>query len=81
MNISMLVRARDHFNSQLVPRSVNRHNQRAWIRSIRQLGSQWLLAAPIPRPGTADHPSCLSYTPIRADIAPACARRSGRPAT
>jgi len=30
-----------------VPVSTARHNMRAWVRSIRQLGNRWLLANPI----------------------------------
>jgi hypothetical protein len=35
-------RAKAHFNCGI--RSVDRHNRRAWIRNVRQLGSHWLLA-------------------------------------
>ena len=38
----LITRARKHYPT-------SRHNQRAWIRSIQQLGSKWLLAAPIDR--------------------------------
>lgn len=47
MNTAMLTRARRHFCSDYVPQSVNRHNMRAWVRSVRLLGNKWLLAAPI----------------------------------
>lgn len=40
----MLSRARRLFNSEYVPRSVNRANQRKWVRSLRLLGRRWLLA-------------------------------------
>jgi len=29
-----------------VPESTARHNMRAWVRSIRQLGNSWLLCNP-----------------------------------
>ena len=45
MKIDMLTRARGHFNC--ADRKTNRHNQRAWVRSIRLLGDKWLLAKPI----------------------------------
>ena len=45
MKTNMLIRARAHFNC--ADHKTNRHNQRAWIRSIRFLGDKWLLAAPI----------------------------------
>lgn len=44
MNTRMLIRVRRLFNSEYVPRSVNRANQLKWVRSIRQLGDKWLLA-------------------------------------
>ena len=47
MNIHHLRRVRRMFNSDMVSRSTNRHNQRAWVRSVRLLGRQWLLAQPI----------------------------------
>ena len=46
MNTTMLKRARLHFCSDMVPMAVNRANRRAWVRSLRFLGSRWLLAAP-----------------------------------
>lgn len=30
-------------------RRLDRHNQRAWVRAIRRLGSRWLLATHVPR--------------------------------
>jgi hypothetical protein len=54
MKTNMLTRARHYYNSDLVSRVQNRHNQRAWIRSIRLLGDRWLLAAPLTRPDTPD---------------------------
>ena len=45
MKTNMLTRARAHFSC--ADRLTNRHNQRAWVRSIRFLGDKWLLAAPI----------------------------------
>lgn len=46
MNIIMLKRARLHFCSDMVPMSTNRANRLAWVRSLRFLGSRWLLAKP-----------------------------------
>jgi hypothetical protein len=42
MKTNMLTRVRNLF-----PRS--RHNQRAWIKSVRLLGEKWLLATPVNR--------------------------------
>lgn len=47
MNTRMLRRARTLWASG--DRRLDRHNQRAWIRSIRRLGSRWLLAVPAER--------------------------------
>lgn len=44
MKTKMLRRARVLWASG--DRCLDRHNQRAWIRSIRSLGSRWLLAEP-----------------------------------
>lgn len=49
MNVTVLRRVRKVFNSPYAPASVNRHNQRQWVRSVRQLGSKWLLAKPVER--------------------------------
>ena len=47
MNVSMLVRARAHFNIAYVPVSTARHNMRKWVQSIRFLRTEskrkWLL--------------------------------------
>jgi hypothetical protein len=45
MKTNMLTRARNHFSC--ADTKTNRHNQRAWVRSIRFLGDKWLLAKPI----------------------------------
>lgn len=47
MNTRMLRRARALWASG--DRRLDRHNQRAWIRSIRRLGSRWLLATHVTR--------------------------------
>lgn len=44
MNSSMLRIARKHFMREYIPRSTQRHNMRAWVRSLRLLGDKWLLA-------------------------------------
>lgn len=49
MNTAMLRRARKHFQHQMAPATVQRHNMRAWVRSIRLLGDRWLLAKPMER--------------------------------
>jgi hypothetical protein len=41
MKTNMLTRVRKHFNSGR--RSIDRHNQRAWVKSVRFLGTKWLL--------------------------------------
>ena len=49
MNVTHLRRVRQMFNVAGVPRSTCRHNQRAWVRSVRLLGNQWLLATTLRR--------------------------------
>lgn len=49
MNVTLLTRVRKHFNSDMVSPSTNRHNQRAWVRSVRMLGDKWLLAKKVER--------------------------------
>lgn len=42
MNTTLLIKVRT-----LYPHS--RHNQRQWIKSLRHLGSKWLVAQPQPK--------------------------------
>lgn len=49
MNTKMLTKVRSLYNSRHVSRATNRHNQRAWIKSVRQLGDKWLHAELITR--------------------------------
>lgn len=44
MNTQALKTVRRLFNVDYVPKSQNRHNQRAWVRSVRILGDRWLLS-------------------------------------
>ena len=47
MNTSILKRARELWCIQSVPREIQRHNLRAWVRSVRFLGDKHLLATKI----------------------------------
>lgn len=50
MNTKQLVRhARELWNSPLVPPQINRHNRKAWVRSVLRLGNKWLLAQKVER--------------------------------
>jgi phage terminase small subunit len=49
MKTEALRRVRKLFNNPDAPAHVNRHNQRQWVRSVRHLGSNWLLAKPVER--------------------------------
>lgn len=49
MNTTHLSRVRRLFCNDTTPRQVQRHNMRAWVRSVRHLGTRWLLAQPINR--------------------------------
>ena len=41
MNTQALKTVRRLFNVDYVPKAQNRHNQRAWVRSVRILGDRW----------------------------------------
>jgi len=43
MKTEALKKVRKLFNVDYIPAHQNRHNQRAWVRSVRSLGSRWLL--------------------------------------
>lgn len=45
-NIELARRAIRHYNSDMVPKAINRANQRAWLASVRMLGNHWVLAIP-----------------------------------
>ena len=47
MNISLLARVRRHFVHGMAPRHVQRHNIKAWVKSVRHLGARWVLLQPI----------------------------------
>jgi len=44
MNTTLLSIARRNFCRDYIPLSTQRHNMRAWVRSLRILGDKWLLA-------------------------------------
>lgn len=46
MNTVRLRQARRLFCHDMVPPAQARHNIRAWARSVRRLGGNWLLANP-----------------------------------
>lgn len=49
MNTHALSKVRNLFCIDGVPKNVQRHNCRQWVKSIRFLGNKWLLATPITR--------------------------------
>ena len=49
MKTNMLRRVRRLYNVDYIPRETNRANQLKWVRSVRQLGSRWLLAEYVSR--------------------------------
>lgn len=49
MKTAFLTRARRHFNCGIA--HIDRHNRRAWIKSIRMLGDKWLLSTQVQRKG------------------------------
>jgi len=50
MNTTRLCQARRLFNADTATRETNRANQRKWVRSLRLLGSNWLLATTLSKP-------------------------------
>jgi len=51
MNTTMLKHLRTLFVHDMVPTHTARHNMRQWVRSVRRLGDNHLLAAKVPRKG------------------------------
>lgn len=49
MKTKMLVKARELFSVDYMPKEINRANQLKWVRSLRFLGDKWLLAKQIER--------------------------------
>lgn len=49
MKTNMLIRARCLWNVDYMPREINRSNQLKWIRAIRKLGANSLLAVKVER--------------------------------
>ena len=43
MKTEMLIKVRKLFNSNMVPKHTNRHNQKQYIKAIRLLGNKWLI--------------------------------------
>lgn len=52
MNMQIKRRAVRLYSNQLAPLHINKHNRRAWLRSVDFLGDRWLLAVPIKREAT-----------------------------
>lgn len=44
LDVTRLRQARRLFCHPLAPRSVQRHNMKSWVKSLRLLGDKWLLA-------------------------------------
>lgn len=44
MKTKALKLVRELFAVDYVPMHTQRHNQRQWVKSVRQLGDRWLLA-------------------------------------
>jgi hypothetical protein len=47
MNTKMLIKARKLWNNPNASVELNRANMRKWVKSVRMLGSNWLLAVPV----------------------------------
>jgi len=48
-NLSLAKRAIRLYSNELVPKAVNRYNQKSWMRSVIWLGPRWILAIPVVR--------------------------------
>jgi len=42
-------RARELYNYDLAPASLNQYNQRKWVRAMLKLGEKWILAKQVER--------------------------------
>lgn len=49
MNTKMLIKARKLWNNPNASVELNRANMRKWVKSVRFLGENWLLAKPLGR--------------------------------
>lgn len=49
MKTAALKRVRELFAVDYIPKHTQRHNQKQWVRSVRQLGDRWLLATCVER--------------------------------
>lgn len=47
MNMQLARRAIRLYSCDLAPKSVNRHNQKSWLRMVALLGDKWLIAKPV----------------------------------
>ena len=47
MNTKMLKIARKLWNNPSVNTELNRANMRKWVKSVKMLGSSWVLAVPV----------------------------------
>jgi hypothetical protein len=47
MDTRMLIKARELFSVGWAPAHTQRHNMRAWVKSVRILGPKWRLAKPL----------------------------------
>ena len=46
---TLMRHAHELWNSPLVPAEINKHNRKAWVRSVIRLGDRWLLARKVGR--------------------------------
>jgi hypothetical protein len=49
MNTHYLKLVRKLFDNSMVPERTNRHNRRAWVKSVRELDDKWLLKGNVVR--------------------------------
>jgi hypothetical protein len=49
MNTHYLKLVRKLFSNPMVPTSTNRHNRKAWVKSVKMLDDKWLLKVKVVR--------------------------------
>lgn len=49
--LSLMRRAVRLFNSEYVPKEVNRANRIAWLNAVQMLGDRWVLKQPVQKGG------------------------------
>jgi hypothetical protein len=49
INRELVKKAQKLWSVDYIPKEVNRHNRRAWIRAVQMVGDRWLLLRKVER--------------------------------